>query len=563
MNIIQLQDRLKGVPDEALVGYVQNPTGDVPTYLALGELQRRKDMRERYQADKQPEPSVAEQLIEETKPQGIAGMAPGMAPPAQGVGAPQPQPEMTPDMMASSGVGALPAGAVGQNYAGGGIVAFAAGDYVPPPKGFYMDRPAGGYLSPDEYRMKLVEQFSNLPSDLSNIRKSIEMQNIYTTGDTPYDAAIDAYTRIGDTSSVDQLRKLRKDFIQFSDPYISQDVLAAKTDPLLSYDMPEEGITDQDVEDVKKITQESLVKKEKPKVEPKVESVAEADIPELNFDTSPANKPLVTPVIDTEDTYDPFKDFYRPEGDEVVTDADARFRKLIGEDPAQARMQERLKKYEDRQRKMEDTAIGEALMAAGFGMMAGTSPHALENVGKGAQAGLERYGQSRKDIMAMEEKAFGLDMELAKATRAEQLAAAKYGLDSEQYNKAHNDKIKLEQIKGEYDLRKYETLSYNKLYKDVSAAKKNKQVALEALRKSKDFATYKDYITLNDSELDKILDQKGFTDKQKRDTKAVVKSYRDRLAEINKLYPLADIDLSTLVANTNAITPYEANALGI
>ena len=135
MNIIQLQDRLKGVPDQALVGYVENPTGEVPTYLALGELQRRKDMRERYQADKQPEPSVAEQLIEETKPQGIAGMAPGMAPPAQGVGAPQPQPEMTPDMMASSGVGALPAGNIGQNYAGGGIVAFADGGYTLDPYG--------------------------------------------------------------------------------------------------------------------------------------------------------------------------------------------------------------------------------------------------------------------------------------------------------------------------------------------------------------------------------------------------------------------------------------------
>ena len=135
MNIIQIQDRLKGVPDQALVGYVENPTGDVPTYLALGELQRRKDMRERYQADKQPEPSVAEQLIEETKPQGIAGMAPNVAMPNQGVGAPQPQPEMIPDMMVSSGVRALPAGNIGQNYAGGGIVAFADGGYTLDPYG--------------------------------------------------------------------------------------------------------------------------------------------------------------------------------------------------------------------------------------------------------------------------------------------------------------------------------------------------------------------------------------------------------------------------------------------
>lgn len=130
MNIIQIQDRLKGVPDQALVGYVENPTGDVPTYLALGELQRRKDMRERYQAET-PELTVAEQLVEETQPQGIAGLAPeGMDMAAKGIGAPPMQPEMTPDMMASSGVGALPAGNIGQNYAGGGIVAFEDGGEV-------------------------------------------------------------------------------------------------------------------------------------------------------------------------------------------------------------------------------------------------------------------------------------------------------------------------------------------------------------------------------------------------------------------------------------------------
>jgi hypothetical protein len=42
MNIIKIQNQLKGVPDDTLVGYVQNPTGQVPTYLALSELQRRK-----------------------------------------------------------------------------------------------------------------------------------------------------------------------------------------------------------------------------------------------------------------------------------------------------------------------------------------------------------------------------------------------------------------------------------------------------------------------------------------------------------------------------------------
>jgi hypothetical protein len=37
MNIIKLQDELRSVPDNALIGYVQNPTGNVPSYLALSE----------------------------------------------------------------------------------------------------------------------------------------------------------------------------------------------------------------------------------------------------------------------------------------------------------------------------------------------------------------------------------------------------------------------------------------------------------------------------------------------------------------------------------------------
>ena len=131
MNIIQIQDRLKGVPDDALVGYVETPTGEVPSYLALSELQRRKDMRARYQAQAEPEPekSISEQLIAESMPQGLGAMMPTGIPeaPQEGVGAPPPQPEMSPDMMTQAGVGSLPAPNIGQNYAGGGIVSFGLG----------------------------------------------------------------------------------------------------------------------------------------------------------------------------------------------------------------------------------------------------------------------------------------------------------------------------------------------------------------------------------------------------------------------------------------------------
>jgi hypothetical protein len=124
MNIIKIQNQLKGVPDDTLVGYVQNPTGQVPTYLALSELQRRKDMRQNYQANKPEEKSVAEDLVEEAQP-GIAALPEGQ--PMQQAMAPQP--EMPMDQMAQGGLADLDTGNMydENNYANGGIVAFAKG----------------------------------------------------------------------------------------------------------------------------------------------------------------------------------------------------------------------------------------------------------------------------------------------------------------------------------------------------------------------------------------------------------------------------------------------------
>ena len=138
MNIIQVQDRLKGLPNEALVNYVEEPMGEVPIYLALGELQRRKEMRERFQASQTPPPSVSEQLVAENKPQqmGLGAMAPqGMMPPSsptQGVGAPQPQPQMDPRQLAASGIAANPVSNVGgpAMMAKGGIVGYQTGGNI-------------------------------------------------------------------------------------------------------------------------------------------------------------------------------------------------------------------------------------------------------------------------------------------------------------------------------------------------------------------------------------------------------------------------------------------------
>ena len=156
MNIIKIQDQLKNAPDDALVGYVQNPTGHVPTYLALSELQRRKEMRNSYQANKPEEKTVAEDLVQEAQPQpqmdGVAGL-PEAQPMMQSMA---PPPEMPMQQMAQGGLAELDTGDMfdEQSYAQGGIVAFDEGGDVPGFAG-----PDGSYVNPELYGKPTNQSF--------------------------------------------------------------------------------------------------------------------------------------------------------------------------------------------------------------------------------------------------------------------------------------------------------------------------------------------------------------------------------------------------------------------
>lgn len=108
MNILEMEDMVKGLPDQVVAQYAQFPDAQVPQFLALSELQRRQDMRQRFQAQQQGmEPTVKDQILQG----GIAsampsdGMAPpmdqGMAPP---MAPPQAMPQQAPAMMAEGGV---------------------------------------------------------------------------------------------------------------------------------------------------------------------------------------------------------------------------------------------------------------------------------------------------------------------------------------------------------------------------------------------------------------------------------------------------------------------------
>lgn len=80
MNILELQDQLKNLPDNALVQEMKAPSGAAPQYLILGELQRRKDMRASAQGlGKAPQSTVADDLVRAVgTPPASPAQAPGM-----------------------------------------------------------------------------------------------------------------------------------------------------------------------------------------------------------------------------------------------------------------------------------------------------------------------------------------------------------------------------------------------------------------------------------------------------------------------------------------------------
>ena len=115
---------LKNLSDEAVTHYYHNPTKDVPMFLSLSELMRRKEMRDDYQAQKPEQKTVAEDLIQEFEP-GVMGLPQGKAMQL----AMQPPPEMPTEQMAQGGLADLDTGDMydESNYASGGIVAFEEG----------------------------------------------------------------------------------------------------------------------------------------------------------------------------------------------------------------------------------------------------------------------------------------------------------------------------------------------------------------------------------------------------------------------------------------------------
>lgn len=159
-NLVQIADHLKGVPDAFLQQEAQQPSGLAPPYLVLGEISRRKALRE--QAPQAPTTTVYDDLL--GQPQGQPGMQqpgmpPGMPSPMSGIdsltpGQPPPMPGGPPmgppqQMPQDQGLGSQmqnmppPMQQGAQRYAKGGVIRMAGGDVVSLPD--YLRAPTRNY----------------------------------------------------------------------------------------------------------------------------------------------------------------------------------------------------------------------------------------------------------------------------------------------------------------------------------------------------------------------------------------------------------------------------------
>jgi hypothetical protein len=108
MNILEIEDIIKGLPDQSLIQEAQAPSGQMPQFLVVSEIQRRADMRKRFQNQQQemPQGTIADQIVQG----GIMAMGnrqPIQSMPPQGM-PPQGMPPMPPQGMPPQGMPPMP-----------------------------------------------------------------------------------------------------------------------------------------------------------------------------------------------------------------------------------------------------------------------------------------------------------------------------------------------------------------------------------------------------------------------------------------------------------------------
>lgn len=363
MNIAKLQAQLQKVPDQALIGYVQNPDGQVPSFLALAELTRRKEMRQSAAPQQAaPTQTVAQQMVAEAEP-GIAQLP------------------VREDMFNE------------QSMAAGGIVAFEDGGEVKRFAG-----PSGSYVQGLKPLLGARDYSFSLPT-----LPSSDALAAYLADPQSYLANPQQYKAVAKQVGAPEVPK------------------AVATQPVVNPQAPAAPAA---------------------KVPPMASTtVARPQADVIAPPASPFGRVEFIPGADLSGEYDTMM---RPEVS--AQEAMAKYQGLLGTDVGRQKMQERLAGMEAKAAKEETQAPWMALAEAGLGMASGKSQFALQNIAEGGKQGIKSFVDAKDRLVKAEERRFDMASKISQAERAEQVAAATYGLQSEEATKARNEANKLAKL---------------------------------------------------------------------------------------------------------------------
>jgi hypothetical protein len=130
--------------------------------------------------------------------------------------------------------------------------------------------------------------------------------------------------------------------------------------------------------------------------------------------------------------FNPYANVEKPKSTVNTAEETAkRFQEMMGADPERETLMKKVQDLELGSKEQERMAPWLALTKAGFGIAAGKSPFALQNIGEGAQLGISEYVAARDRLDKLNERQVDIRAKLNQVQRGEKAAGVSAGLTKE------------------------------------------------------------------------------------------------------------------------------------
>ena len=500
------------VDDARLMNYLQNP-GMVPSYIVLAEVERRQGeqkQREMYKAMQEgAQPSVKDQAIAS-----LGQSAPQV--PAHLMSAAQPRQMTAQERAGTPGLPTLAtAGGYAPEFKEGGVVGYAVGDLVK--RKLFAGRSLGDIYA-DPEGMYADSYLQNLQE--ARLRKD---RPPTSRDGTPYPSSLIGEPTEEAVQAAGKERMEKKDF-DIPGGYVPTE------SPTISEEELKEKIEAQQEKDKKAAEDKLLSSKDK--------TFEGAKLDTGKFNTMPYDELMIENPVEYGRT---LKEELRAE---------------LGDDDYKKLEKEQLGDLEKRIGGREGRKLGMAALFAGAKMMSSKDPFFAQGLGAGLEEGGKFLTQEQKEIDALQAQKLDIQTKLRMADRKEKEVLNKFGAQSEQFARANNMKVALEQQSNMLKQREIEIKepyysglgqAYRGMTAETSLADK-KFKALTELVPSRDLVTF-DKLRRKIQRGDKL---EGKEKKVYEDIKASIE-YAESV--VDRAYPAGKTTVSPSQYSTNAGLP--------